>query len=188
MAAICRPLPIPPTPKAADRPGPIRCSRTTPSSGWVCAWPSTSRARPGSCSRARRALRLQQDRRRAGRTDCSTPTSPARPGIWPSSASGSTTLRDQLAKCTRPGGPHLWQLADHLVKQAVWIVGGDGWAYDIGYGGLDHVLAIGRNVNLLVLDTEVYSNTGGQKSKATPLGAVAKFAAGGKAPPRKIWA
>jgi pyruvate-ferredoxin/flavodoxin oxidoreductase len=66
------------------------------------------------------------------------------------------------------------------VKKSVWIVGGDGWAYDIGYGGLDHVLASGRNVNLLVLDTEVYSNTGGQMSKATPRGAVAKFAAGGK--------
>ncbi len=67
-----------------------------------------------------------------------------------------------------------------LVKKSVWIVGGDGWAYDIGYGGLDHVLASGRNVNILVLDTEVYSNTGGQMSKATPRGAVAKFAAGGK--------
>jgi pyruvate-ferredoxin/flavodoxin oxidoreductase len=71
-------------------------------------------------------------------------------------------------------------LADYLVKQSVWIVGGDGWAYDIGYGGLDHVLASGRNVNVLVLDSEVYSNTGGQMSKATPRGAVAKFAAAGK--------
>ena len=71
-------------------------------------------------------------------------------------------------------------MADCLVKKSVWIVGGDGWAYDIGYGGLDHVLASGRNVNVLVLDTEVYSNTGGQASKATPRGAVAKFAAGGK--------
>ncbi len=67
-----------------------------------------------------------------------------------------------------------------LVKKSVWIVGGDGWAYDIGYGGLDHVLASGRNVNVLVLDTEVYSNTGGQASKSTPRAAVAKFAAGGK--------
>jgi hypothetical protein len=72
-----------------------------------------------------------------------------------------------------------------LVKKSVWIVGGDGWAYDIGYGGLDHVLASGRNVNLLVLDTEVYSNTGGQASKSTPRGAVAKFAAGGKPSPKK---
>ena len=72
-----------------------------------------------------------------------------------------------------------------LVKKSVWIVGGDGWAYDIGYGGLDHVLASGRNVNVLVLDTEVYSNTGGQASKSTPRGAVAKFAAGGKPGPKK---
>ncbi|HEY3343267.1 MAG TPA: pyruvate:ferredoxin (flavodoxin) oxidoreductase, partial [Anaerolineae bacterium] len=74
----------------------------------------------------------------------------------------------------------LFSLADMLVKKSVWIMGGDGWAYDIGYGGLDHVLASGMNVNILVLDTEVYSDTGGQASKSTPLGAVAKFAAGGK--------
>jgi pyruvate-ferredoxin/flavodoxin oxidoreductase len=74
----------------------------------------------------------------------------------------------------------LFTLADMLVERSVWIVGGDGWAYDIGYGGLDHVMASGLNVNILVLDTEVYSNTGGQASKATPMGAVAKFAAGGK--------
>lgn len=79
----------------------------------------------------------------------------------------------------------LMGLADKLVRKSVWIVGGDGWAYDIGYGGLDHVLASGRNVNVLVLDTEVYSNTGGQASKATGLGAVAKFAAGGKPTPKK---
>ena len=77
-------------------------------------------------------------------------------------------------------------LADILVKKSVWIMGGDGWAYDIGYGGLDHVLASGKNVNILVLDTEVYSNTGGQMSKATPRGAVAKFAASGKPLKRKI--
>ncbi len=79
----------------------------------------------------------------------------------------------------------LLALADLLVKKSIWIVGGDGWAYDIGYGGLDHVLASGRNVNVLVLDTEVYSNTGGQASKSTPRAAVAKFAAGGKAGPKK---
>ena len=79
----------------------------------------------------------------------------------------------------------LLSVVDHLVRRSVWIVGGDGWAYDIGSGGLDHVLASGRNVNVLVLDTEVYSNTGGQMSKATPLGAVAKFAAAGKAVPKK---
>ncbi len=79
-----------------------------------------------------------------------------------------------------PMAADLRSVADHLLRRSVWIVGGDGWAYDIGYGGLDHVLASGRNVNVLVLDTEVYSNTGGQASKATPMGAVAKFAAAGK--------
>jgi pyruvate-ferredoxin/flavodoxin oxidoreductase len=79
----------------------------------------------------------------------------------------------------------LKSLADYLVKKSVWIIGGDGWAYDIGFGGLDHVIASGRNVNILVMDTEVYSNTGGQSSKATPRGAVAKFAAGGKPAPKK---
>ncbi|MDJ0728682.1 MAG: pyruvate:ferredoxin (flavodoxin) oxidoreductase [Crocosphaera sp.] len=79
----------------------------------------------------------------------------------------------------------LQSVADYLVKKSVWIIGGDGWAYDIGYGGLDHVLASGRNVNILVMDTEVYSNTGGQASKATPRAAVAKFAAGGKPAPKK---
>lgn len=80
---------------------------------------------------------------------------------------------------------HLLSVIDHLVRRSIWIVGGDGWAYDIGYGGLDHVLASGRNVNVLVMDTEVYSNTGGQASKATPLGAIAKFAAAGKRTARK---
>jgi pyruvate-ferredoxin/flavodoxin oxidoreductase len=79
----------------------------------------------------------------------------------------------------------LLSIADALVKKSVWIVGGDGWAYDIGYGGLDHVMASGQNVNILVLDTEVYSNTGGQASKSTPMGAVAKFAAGGKPTAKK---
>lgn len=79
----------------------------------------------------------------------------------------------------------LQSLADYLVKKSVWAIGGDGWAYDIGYGGLDHVMASGRNINILVLDTEVYSNTGGQMSKSTPKGAVAKFAAGGKPAPKK---
>lgn len=94
-------------------------------------------------------------------------------------------LKARLKDIDEPAARDLASLADVLVKRSVWIVGGDGWAYDIGYGGLDHVLASGRNVNLLVLDTEVYSNTGGQASKATPLGAVAKFAAGGKPTPKK---
>ncbi len=91
-----------------------------------------------------------------------------------------TQLKDKLKNVDTPDAKQLLQLADMLVKKSVWIVGGDGWAYDIGYGGLDHVIASGKNVNLLVLDTEVYSNTGGQSSKSTPRGAVAKFAAGGK--------
>jgi pyruvate-ferredoxin/flavodoxin oxidoreductase len=94
-------------------------------------------------------------------------------------------LRQQLAGDKSPQAKDLLSLADVLVKRSVWILGGDGWAYDIGYGGLDHVLASGRNVNILVLDTEVYSNTGGQMSKSTPRGAVAKFAAGGKPRPKK---
>jgi len=85
----------------------------------------------------------------------------------------------------QPAARRLESLADYLIKKSVWIVGGDGWAYDIGFGGLDHVLASGRNVNILVLDTEVYSNTGGQTSKATPRGAVAKFSAGGKPAAKK---
>ncbi|MCX6894451.1 MAG: pyruvate:ferredoxin (flavodoxin) oxidoreductase [Verrucomicrobia bacterium] len=89
-------------------------------------------------------------------------------------------LKAKLQKLNSPEATLLLTLADKLVKKSVWIVGGDGWYYDIGYGGLDHVLASGRKVNVLVLDTEVYSNTGGQMSKATPRGAVAKFAAGGK--------
>ena len=100
--------------------------------------------------------------------------------------------RERVAELTRrlegldgPAVTDLVSVVDHLVRRSVWIVGGDGWAYDIGSGGLDHVLASGRNVNVLVLDTEVYSNTGGQMSKGTPLGAVAKFAAAGKTVPKK---
>jgi pyruvate-ferredoxin/flavodoxin oxidoreductase len=94
-------------------------------------------------------------------------------------------LKAILAKCTHETAPQLLADADYLVNKSVWIHGGDGWAYDIGYGGLDHVLATGANVNVLVLDTEVYSNTGGQASKATPMAAVAQFAAGGKPMPKK---
>jgi len=90
------------------------------------------------------------------------------------------SLKEKLATIDSPEVKSLLGVADQLVKKSVWILGGDGWAYDIGYGGLDHVLASGRKVNVLVMDTEVYSNTGGQMSKSTPRGAVAKFAAGGK--------
>jgi pyruvate-ferredoxin/flavodoxin oxidoreductase len=94
-------------------------------------------------------------------------------------------LKQKLAGLDSPRARDLAAVADALVRKSVWIVGGDGWAYDIGFGGLDHVLASGLDVNLLVLDTEVYSNTGGQMSKATPRGAVAKFATGGKAVSKK---
>jgi pyruvate-ferredoxin/flavodoxin oxidoreductase len=94
-------------------------------------------------------------------------------------------LAGRLDRLPPPVADELRSVIDHLIRRSVWIVGGDGWAYDIGAGGLDHVLASGRNVNVLVLDTEVYSNTGGQMSKSTPLGAVAKFAAAGKTVPRK---
>jgi pyruvate-ferredoxin/flavodoxin oxidoreductase len=94
-------------------------------------------------------------------------------------------LKEILAGIKSDEAIDLLSLADYLVKKSVWIMGGDGWAYDIGYGGLDHVLASGKNVNILVLDTEVYSNTGGQMSKSTGLGAVAKFAASGKPVPKK---
>jgi pyruvate-ferredoxin/flavodoxin oxidoreductase len=94
-------------------------------------------------------------------------------------------IKERLAKIDDPTARRLRDVIDYLVRKSVWVLGGDGWAYDIGYGGLDHVLAMGRDVNLLVLDTEVYSNTGGQASKATPLGAAAKFAAAGKATPKK---
>jgi len=94
-------------------------------------------------------------------------------------------LKAALVKETKPLAKNLLSLADHFIKRSVWIIGGDGWAYDIGYGGLDHVIASGRNVNILVLDTEVYSNTGGQMSKATPVGAIAKFVAAGKETTKK---
>ncbi|MBK1718578.1 pyruvate:ferredoxin (flavodoxin) oxidoreductase [Thiocystis violacea] len=112
-------------------------------------------------------------------------------GLLTADQSGETGIHEQrervaalkvkLAGMDSAEARTLETLCEQLVKRSVWIIGGDGWAYDIGYGGVDHVLSTGRNVNLLILDTEVYSNTGGQNSKATPMGAVAKFAAGGKA-------
>jgi pyruvate/2-oxoacid:ferredoxin oxidoreductase beta subunit len=108
--------------------------------------------------------------------------------ITPSSAMGEqrervVELKRRLREIEGDDAKQPLALADVLVKKSVWIVGGDGWAYDIGFGGLCHVLASGRNVNILVLDTEVYSNTGGQMSKATPRAAIAKFAAAGKRAP-----
>ncbi|MFQ5351133.1 MAG: thiamine pyrophosphate-dependent enzyme, partial [Thermoanaerobaculia bacterium] len=94
-------------------------------------------------------------------------------------------LKSRLAGLDGPEAARLLLVADYLVPKSVWLLGGDGWAYDIGFGGLDHVLSLRRNVNALVLDTQVYSNTGGQQSKATPLGAAAKFAVAGKEIPKK---
>jgi pyruvate-ferredoxin/flavodoxin oxidoreductase len=94
-------------------------------------------------------------------------------------------LKQKLMALKEEDAPRLLAVADSLVRKSVWIVGGDGWGYDIGYGGLDHVLASGQNIKVLLLDTEVYSNTGGQCSKSTPRGAVAKFAAAGKPAPKK---
>ena len=94
-------------------------------------------------------------------------------------------LKKLLSKDNSPLAKNFRSLADYLVKKSVWSIGGDGWAYDIGYGGLDHVLASGENINIMILDTEVYSNTGGQMSKSTPLAAMAQFAAGGKRTPKK---
>ena len=94
-------------------------------------------------------------------------------------------LRAKLAAMNNEEAKHLSEIADYLIKKSVWIIGGDGWAYDIGFGGVDHVIASGRNVNILVVDTGVYSNTGGQQSKATPMGASAKFATAGKELPKK---
>ena len=94
-------------------------------------------------------------------------------------------LRDKLAGINTAEAKSLSKLADYLIKKSVWILGGDGWAYDIGFGGLDHAIASGKNINILVMDTGVYSNTGGQQSKATPMGASAKFATAGKALPKK---
>ena len=94
-------------------------------------------------------------------------------------------LKAKLATINSDEARHLVEFADYLVKKTVWIIGGDGWAYDIGFGGLDHAIASGKNVNILVVDTGVYSNTGGQQSKATPMGASAKFATAGKELPKK---
>ena len=94
-------------------------------------------------------------------------------------------LRTKLSGIKSDEAKHLDKLADYLIKKSVWIIGGDGWAYDIGFGGLDHAIASGKNINILVLDTGVYSNTGGQQSKATPMGASAKFATAGKSLPKK---
>ena len=130
------------------------------------------------------------DRLASGKTDCNTVPAELAETIRDADQSTQAGIEEQRARvaglkgilegCDCPECGQLLSVADYLVRRSVWILGGDGWAYDIGYGGLDHVLAAGRDVNVLVLDTEVYSNTGGQASKSTPMGAVAKFAASGR--------
>ena len=134
--------------------------------------PRRDRARPAADARAAGGRRSGDGDARCGSDERGRHRRTAPPGRGASRA-GSPVLPSPEAR-------RLETLADYLVKKSVWLVGGDGWAYDIGYGGLDHVLANRRDVNILVMDTEVYSNTGGQASKATPLGAAAKFAAAGK--------
>ncbi len=180
---------LPTTPYCRERGGPrpgvveLAVRRQRRVRRWACAWPSTSRTstRASWCARLGFAIgeELAQAMLNADQNHRSRHLRAARAG---EAAEGRSWRAS-----TRREARDLLSVADALVKKSVWIVGGDGWAYDIGYGGLDHVLASGRNVNILVLDTEVYSNTGGQMSKSTPRGAVAKFAAGGKPRPRKTW-
>ena len=168
---------------AAVRRGATRSSRTTPSSGSGCGSRSTPRpiTPAGSSSGSPRSSA-------ATWSEGSSEPSRTPKQRSSSSASGSTASAKRSPASTAQLGSdarHLLALAGDLVRQGVWIIGGDGWAYDIGFGGVDQVLSSGRNVNILVLDTEVYSNTGGQASKATPRGAVAKFAAAGKGTAKK---
>ena len=169
---------------------PYSRERRRPRSGLVqLALRGQRRVRPRHAPRARQAERNTREvccassaathGRRAGARPSSTPTRSTEAGIA-AQRERVALLKAKLAGADSPEAPRAARRRRLLVRKSVWIVGGDGWAYDIGYGGLDHVLASGRNVNVLVLDTEVYSNTGGQMSKSTPRGAVAKFAAGGK--------
>ena len=167
-------------PTAAGRRGPTRCLRTTRSSDWGCGSPPI--ATPSWRGGAWRELR---DELGGELVDEILDAPQLRESELRAQRERLAELRSDWPTVPGPDAEDLRSVLDHLVRRSVWIVGGDGWAYDIGAGGLDHVLASGHNVNVLVLDTEVYSNTGGQMSKATPLGAVAKFAAGGKTMPTK---
>ncbi len=160
--------------------GTTRCSKTLPNLAWACAWRWTR-----SGEYAEYLLRsvansvgdqLVSELLTAPQTD-EQEIAAQRERV--------TQLRRKLAETKTPDAARLAPIADILVKRSVWIVGGDGWAFDIGFGGLDHVLTTGRDINILVLDTGVYSNTGGQASKATPRAAVAKFAASGKSSRKK---
>ena len=179
-------LPVTPwtrTGRAVVPPGRTRCSRITPSSGSASAWLPTSTTT--MAVNLLKSLSVRAWRRRSSTQILTAPQ------VQESEIRAQhirvAELKTKLLKLADHSevARDLLSVVDHLVRRSIWIVGGDGWAYDIGYGGLDHVLATGSNVNILVLDTEVYSNTGGQASKATPLGAIAKFAAAGKRVARK---
>ena len=159
----------------AARHGRTRCSRTTPSSA-----SGLRLAADRHTELARRRLSELRDAVGAELVDEILEAPQLRESELRAQRERVAELQRRLDGLDGPAVDDLRSVLDHLVRRSVWIVGGDGWAYDIGSGGLDHVLASGRNVNVLVLDTEVYSNTGGQMSKATPLGAVAKFASAGK--------
>ena len=179
-AATCRRRRGRRTPTAAGRRGRTRSSRTTPSSGSACGSRSTRKQAARACAARRRS---RPDLAAALAVDA-TPHAEAGDGAQQRAIVADAAARGSRRSTTRRAQRPRRASPTRSCATSVWIVGGDGWAYDIGFGGLDHVLASGRDVNVLVLDTEVYSNTGGQASKATPRGAVAKFAAGGK-PTRK---
>ena len=164
--------------RAAARPGRTRCSRTTPSSASGSGSPPTP-----TRQQARQLIAAHREVLGAELVDEILDAPQQYESELAAQRDRVAELEARLDRLDPAVADELRSVVDHLVRRSVWIVGGDGWAYDIGAGGLDHVLASGRNVNVLVLDTEVYSNTGGQMSKSTPLGAVAKFAAGGKTVP-----
>ena len=179
-AAICQPRLTRRIETDAARHGRIRYLKTTRNSVSGSAFHSTnSKSSPANCS--------SSCRRRSGEvltTEILNARQRDEADIF-DQRERVAELKRRLESLRDPLGKRLLALADTLVRKSVWIVGGDGWGYDIGYGGLDHVLASGRNVKVLLLDTEVYSNTGGQCSKSTPRAAVAKFASGGKRAPKK---
>ena len=168
-------------PRAADRHGPTRSLKTTRNSASACAPRSISRRSLQRLLVTRLAPAIGPELA-AEHLNATQNTEPK--SMRSASACEILQARSSPAS-TSSDARNLLAIADTLVRKSVWILGGDGWAFDIGFGGLDHVLGSGKNVNVLVLDTEVYSNTGGQSSKATPRGAVAKFAASGKANSRK---
>ena len=152
------------------------------SSAWASGWPSISRpSTPKSCSRGWPGSSATSGSKRCW-------SRPRRTRSRSTLSAGVAGLKSFLEGLGTPEARQFLAVADALVRRSVWLVGGDGWAYDIGFGGLDHVLATGRDVNILVLDTEVYSNTGGQASKSTPRARWPSSPPRAKRPPRRTWA